>query len=152
MSQKRIWTKDEDLVILRAVKQNPQQKLSVTLMAVARELDRSVNAVYTRYSNIREDRKSRIWNKEAERKLVKAVKANPYNRQEAFRQVAQELGITPAAASAHWYHNNFEICTMAFSPKQKFLNRTSYVEGRNRVVPTTPRQRFWNRIKALFGL
>lgn len=153
MNQRKNWTKDEELVLLRAVKKNPQQKLNVTLMAVAQELDRNIDSVYNRYyGRIKKVENPRKWTKEADKKLVKAVKDNPYNRREAFRQVAQELNLSFYAVQKHWYTKDFEVCTLAFSPKKMFKNRTSYVEGKNTYAPTTPKNRFWNRIKEIFGL
>ena len=156
MNQKRNWTKDEDSVILRAVKENPQQELNVTFLTLSEQLGRSFYSVQKRYSIIKQENRKRgrctVWNKEAQQKLIRAVKDNPYNRQEAFRKVAAELNISISTVSHYWYANDFEVCTLAFSPKKMFKNRTSYVEGKNTYAPTTPKNRFWNRIKEIFGL
>lgn len=156
MSRGKIWTKAEDLVILRAVKKNPQHELNVTFLALSEQLGRSFWSVQKRYSIIKQENSKRgrrtVWNKEAQQKLIRAVKDNPYNRQEAFRKVAAELNISVSTVEKYWYNNDFEVCTLAFSPKKMFKNRTSYVKGRNTYAPTTPKNRFWNRIKAIFGL
>lgn len=158
MKSYKKWSKDEDLVLLSEVKKNPSKNLNVIFLAIAKKLDRSPMSIKSRYKLIKlEKRKGgrkaghSVWTKENERRLIQAVKANPYNRYEAFRQVEKDTGISWKYAKYYWYNKDFEVCTMSFSPKQVFKNRTSYVEGRNRIKPTTPKQRFWNRIKTIFG-
>jgi hypothetical protein len=57
-----------------------------------------------------------------------------------------------------WYkvvslkENTTAVSLFTFGTKKYFPNRTSYVEGRNKTAPISPRARFWNRIKEIFGL
>ena len=98
------------------------------------------------------------WNTEHDRILVNYVKENPFNRQEAFRKVSAETGHSVNSCMLRWYNvvsvreNTTAVSLFTFGTKKYFPNRTSYVEGWNKTVPVSPRTRFWNRIKEIFGL
>lgn len=103
-------------------------------------------------------RKSVKWTAEHDRILVNHVKENPFNRYEAFRKTSAETGHPFKSCSERWYkvvslkENTTAVSLFTFGTKKYFLNRTSYVEGRNKTTPISPRTRFWNRIKEIFGL
>ena len=103
-------------------------------------------------------RKNVKWTAEHDRILVNYVKENPFNRQLAFRKTSIETGHPMNSCHERWYkvislqENSTAISLFTFGTKKYFPNRTSYVEGRNKTVPISPRTRFWNRIKAIFGL
>lgn len=103
-------------------------------------------------------RKNVKWTAEHDRILVNYVKENPFNRQEAFRKVSAETGHPLNSCILRWYNvvsvreNTTAVSLFTFGTKKYFPNRTSYVEGRNKTVPVSPRARFWNRIKEIFGL
>lgn len=98
------------------------------------------------------------WTAEHDRILVSHIKENPFNRYEAFRKTSAETGHSFRCCSERWYKvvslqgNNTAISLFTFGTKKYFPNRTSYVEGRNKTAPVSPRVRFWNRIKEIFGL
>lgn len=98
------------------------------------------------------------WTAEHDRILVNYVKENPFNRNEAFRKTSIETGHPMGSCHERWYkvislrENNTAISLFTFGTKKYFPNRTSYVEGRNKTAPISPRTRFWNRIKEIFGL
>lgn len=98
------------------------------------------------------------WTAEHDRILVNYVKENPFNRNEAFRKTSIETGHPMSSCNERWYkvislqENSTAISLFTFGTKKYFPNRTSYVEGKNKTVPISPRTRFWNRIKAIFGL
>ena len=98
------------------------------------------------------------WTAEHERILVNHVKKNPFNRYEAFRKTSVETGHSFKSCSDRWYKvvslqgNTTAVSLFTFGTKKYFPNRTSYVEGRNKTTPISPRTRFWNRIKEIFGL
>lgn len=103
-------------------------------------------------------RKRIKWTAEHDRVLVNYVKENPFNRFEAFRKTSAETGHPFRCCSERWYkvvslrENNTAISLFTFGTKKYFPNRTSYVEGKNKTAPVSPRVRFWNRIKEIFGL
>lgn len=98
------------------------------------------------------------WTAEHDRILVNHVKENPFNRNEAFRKTSIETGHPMSSCHERWYkvislqENSTAISLFTFGTKKYFPNRTSYVEGRNKTTPISPRTRFWNRIKEIFGL
>lgn len=98
------------------------------------------------------------WNAEHDRILINHVKENPFNRSEAFRKISIETGHPIGSCRERWYkvtslqENNTAISLFTFGTKKYFPNRTSYVEGKNKTAPISPRTRFWNRIKEIFGL
>ena len=103
--------------------------------------------------------KKRIkWTAEHDKILVNRVKESPFNRQEAFRKVSLETGHPLNSCVLRWYNvvsikeNNTAVSLFTFGTKKYFPNRTSYVEGKNKTAPISPRTRFWNRIKEIFGL
>lgn len=103
-------------------------------------------------------RKNVKWTAGHDRILVNYVKENPFNRQEAFRKTSAETGHPFISCRERWYkvvslqENTTAVSLFTFGTKKYFPNRTSYVEGRNKTTPISPRIRFWNRIKAIFGL
>jgi hypothetical protein len=103
-------------------------------------------------------RKNVKWTAEHDRILVNYVKENPFNRNEAFRKTSIETGHPMSSCNERWYkvislqENSTAISLFTFGTKKYFPNRTSYVEGKNKTVPISPRTRFWNRIKEIFGL
>lgn len=98
------------------------------------------------------------WTAEHDRILVNYVKENPFNRRLAFRKTSEETGHPFSSCMLRWYNvvsvreNTTAVSLFTFGTKKYFPNRTSYVEGKNKTVPISPRTRFWNRIKAIFGL
>lgn len=98
------------------------------------------------------------WTAEHDRILVNHVKENPFNRNEAFRKTSIETGHPMSSCHERWYkvislqENSTAISLFTFGTKKYFPNRTSYVEGKNKTTPISPRTRFWNRIKEIFGL
>lgn len=103
-------------------------------------------------------RKRIKWTAEHDRILVNYVKENPFNRYEAFRKTSVETEHPFRSCVERWYkvvslkENTTAISLFTFGTKKYFPNRTSYVEGKNKTVPVSPRVRFWNRIKEIFGL
>lgn len=98
------------------------------------------------------------WNAGHDRILINYVKENPFNRSEAFRKTSIETGHPIGSCHERWYkvvslqENTTAVSLFTFGTKKYFPNRTSYVEGRNKTTPISPRIRFWNRIKEIFGL
>lgn len=98
------------------------------------------------------------WTAEHDRILVNYVKENPFNRQKAFRKTSEETKHSVESCVQRWYkvvsikENTTAVSLFTFGTKKYFPNRTSYVEGRNKTTPISPRVRFWNRIKEIFGL
>jgi hypothetical protein len=98
------------------------------------------------------------WTAEHDRILINYVKENPFNRNEAFRKTSAETGHPFKSCLDRWFRvvslqeNTTAISLFTFGTKKYFPNRTSYVEGRNKTAPVSPRVRFWNRIKEIFGL
>lgn len=103
-------------------------------------------------------RKNVKWTTEHDRILINYVKDNPFNRYEAFRKTSEETGHPFNSCMLRWYNvvsvkeNTTAVSLFTFGTKKYFPNRTSYVEGKNKTTPVSPRARFWNRIKEIFGL
>ena len=103
-------------------------------------------------------RKNVRWTAEHDRILINNIKESPFNRFEAFRKTSGETGHPFNSCMLRWYNvvsvkeNTTAVSLFTFGTKKYFPNRTSYVEGRNKTTPISPRIRFWNRIKEIFGL
>lgn len=100
------------------------------------------------------------WTKEEDEILVQAIKANPHNRLEAFRQAATKLETRDTkSCSNRWYgalsnpENKAYVGCMftMLGISSRLDNRTSNVEGVH-ITPTKSTKTIWNKIKKFLGL
>lgn len=100
------------------------------------------------------------WTEEEDKILVQAIKANPHNKQEAFRQAAAKLeNKAVKSCSNRWY-------TVLSNPKHKkcvgcmftMVGMTSRLDNRtvNRnkvhITPEKSKKSLWAKVKALLGI
>jgi aspartyl aminopeptidase len=94
------------------------------------------------------------WTKEEEEILVQAIKANPQNLREAFREVAIKLDRSVDAVKQRWYTKTrlTSVCFITVSQETKFKNGKHFVPNSGHVnSPDTSNKPLWARIKALLG-
>lgn len=99
------------------------------------------------------------WTKEEDEILVQAVKANPYNKSEAFRAASKKVNHNEVSCSSRWYTHlsnpeskHYVGCMFTMiGVASRFDNRTSNREGTH-VTPVKIKRSLWSKIKALLGL
>ena len=92
------------------------------------------------------------WTKEEEEILVQAVKANPHNLEEAFRQVSKEVNRTVEAIRNKWYRKmkHTSKCFITISSEKQMINGKNYTSG-NSSSPVTTIKALWEKLKTLLG-
>ena len=78
-------------------------------------------------TNSEERRDLRRWTADEDNRLIRHVKARPQNLKYCFMIVAEEIGRTPTAVSAHWYSVTSKkpevLCFFTASPHHISRNR-----------------------------
>lgn len=101
----------------------------------------------------------RKWTKEEDEILVQAIKANPHNKAEAFRQASTKMDRDAKSCSNRWYmqlsneyskHYVGSLFTMV-GHYSRLDNRTSNREGVH-ITPTKNSRGLWSKIKKLLGI
>ena len=101
------------------------------------------------------------WTAEEDKILVQAIKANPQNKEEAFRKVAKKTNRSSASCSQRWYsilsnpyHKKYVGCAFTLvSSRKKSINRTTYVDSKDNIhKPEKLKSGLWNKIKQLLNL
>lgn len=107
-------------------------------------------------------KKRKKWTKEEEDILVQAIKANPHNLQQCFREVSQKVNHSEGSICKHWY-------AILANPEHKkyvgtaflVIGRKTYNQVRKNVytnigyattVKTTKKLSLWSKAKKLLGL
>lgn len=91
---------------------------------------------------------------EEEEIIVKAIKANPHNLSEAFREAAKKLGRTENAVSYRWYTKTRlnSVCFITVSQSKEFKNGKNYIPNSGHInSPTSLSKTLWEKIKTLLG-
>lgn len=96
------------------------------------------------------------WTAEEDQVLVQAVKANPHNKAQAFREVSQQLNRAVSSISWRWYnilsnpnHSKYVGCLFTMvGTESNMRNRTINREGVH-ITPNHNTNGLWNRIKRL---
>lgn len=82
-------------------------------------------------TNSEERRDLRRWTADEDNRLIRHVKARPQNLKYCFMMVAEEIGRTPTAVSAHWYSVTSKkpevLCFFTASPHHISRNRKNGV-------------------------
>lgn len=99
------------------------------------------------------------WTNEEDEILVQAVKANPHNKAQAFREASNKLGRNPKCCSNRWYmqlsnpeSSHYVGCLFTLvGVSSKLDNRTVNRENVH-ITPTKTKKGLWAKVKALLGL
>lgn len=100
------------------------------------------------------------WTKEEDKILVRAIKANPHNKEKAFRKAATKLKNRDAkSCSNRWYKmlsnpesKHYVGCMFTMiGIASRLDNRTLNREGAH-VTPVKTKKSLWSKIKELLGL
>lgn len=102
------------------------------------------------------------WTTEEDKILVQAIKANPQNKEEAFKKAAKKLNRTKAACSNRWYQTlsnpyNKKYVGCAFTligHRNRLNNRTQYIPTKDNQLykPEKVKTSLWSKIKELLNL
>ncbi len=103
--------------------------------------------------------KRRRWTEEEDKILVQAIKANPHNKQYAFRIVSERINHSPKSCSIRWYKvlsnpysKHYVGCTFTMvGMASNLVNRTVDREGVH-ITPTKIKKTIWNKIQRILGL
>lgn len=99
------------------------------------------------------------WTEEEDKVLVQAIQASPHNKAQAFRTVANKLGISDKSCSNRWYtvlsnpeNKHYVGCMFTMiGVHSKLDNRTINRENVH-IAPTKSTKTIWSKIKKLLGL
>ena len=99
------------------------------------------------------------WTEEEDEILVQAIKANPHNKAEAFREVASKIDRSEAAISYRWYQSlsnpeskHYVGCMFTMvGISSRLDNRTVNRDGVN-ITPVKTKRGLWSKIKTLLDL
>ena len=99
------------------------------------------------------------WTKEEDEILVQAIKANPHNKVQAFREVATKVNHSEKSCSQRWYKalsnpesEHYAGCMFTMvGVSSKLDNRTINRENVH-ITPTKTKKGLWAKVKALLGL
>lgn len=102
------------------------------------------------------------WIKEEEDILVQAIKANPHNLKQCFREVSKKLDRSLEAVTFHWYHvlsdpENKKYVGTAFlvigRKKYNQIRKNAYTNIGYTTTMNIPRKLgLWSKIKKLLSL
>lgn len=104
----------------------------------------------------------RRWTKEEDKILVQAIKANPHNLTQCFREVGERLNRTNKSVKLHWYttlanpeHKKYTGTAFLTIDKKSYnpIRKNAYTAiGRATTVKTSKKLRLWAKVKKLLGL
>lgn len=154
----RRWSGEENNLLQGELGKNAT--LETTFITVATQTNRSVDAVRRHYykSRIQEDGQEasssnapRKWTKEEDDILLRYVMAGVGNLNFCFIAVAEQIGRTPCAVSAHWYSvlSKREDVWAFFNASSKCIlrNRKNGNVENKMGMPIT--QGFWKRLLSM---
>lgn len=99
------------------------------------------------------------WTEEEDKVLVQAIKANPQNRAQAFRETAKTLNVDPISCQNRWYNalsnpeskNYVGCCFTMLGVASTTCNRT-FLRENARTTTTKIKETLWFKIKELLKL
>lgn len=99
------------------------------------------------------------WTAEEDQALVQAIKANPHNKSEAFRQASARINRSFRCCSFRWYNTlsnptskYYVGCTFAMiGEASKLVNRVIVKED-SIILPSKSTKTLWAKIKKLLGI
>lgn len=157
MGRGKKWTKEEDEILVQALKAN-SLKVDACLQA-SKQLGRTTQACLRRTQTLRpaegpniQKRIVKRWTEEEDKFFLKAIKNGSYNLQAVFEFVAEELGRTTDSVTSRWYRHLSNpkdsqyagICFISIAENLKLKNRKIWING-YKVEPEKPT--LWRRIK-----
>lgn len=99
------------------------------------------------------------WTKEEDEILVQAIKANPHNKQEAFRKASEEIGRSAKCCSNRWYqalsnpeHKAYVGCIVTMISRASNLDNRTINRDYTHITSKKTKKNLWAKVKALFGL
>lgn len=102
------------------------------------------------------------WTPEEDEILVQAIKANPHNLCECFKEVAPKVGRTWRAVSVHWYttlanpeHKKYIGTAFLIIGKKSYnpIRKNAFTAiGYSTTVKTSKKLGLWSKVKKLLGL
>jgi hypothetical protein len=101
-----------------------------------------------------------LWTKEEDEILVQAIKANPHNKQEAFREAASKLPLRDTISCQNrWYgilsnpHNKHYVgCLFTMIGRVSRLDNRNIYKDNSATLPIPMKVSMWTKIKKLLGL
>lgn len=105
--------------------------------------------------------KKRIkWTEEEDKILVQAIKANPHNKQKAFRQTAAKLeNREEKSCSNRWYavlsnpkHEKYVGCMFTMVGVSSRLDNRTVNRDKVHITPEKSKRSLWAKVKALLGI
>lgn len=104
-------------------------------------------------------RKKVKWTKEEDEILVQAIKANPHNKAEAFREVAGKIKRSAKCCSNRWYgqlsnpeSKHYVGCMFTMIGITSKLDNRTVNRPKVHITPTKTKKGLWAKVKALLGL
>ena len=100
------------------------------------------------------------WTEEEDKILVQAIKANPHNKQEAFRQAATKLeNRAEKSCSNRWYmvlsnpkHEKYVGCMFTMVGVTSRLDNRTVNRNKVHITPEKSKKSLWAKVKALLGI
>lgn len=99
------------------------------------------------------------WTAEEDEILVQAIKANPHNKQEAFRKASEEIGRSAKCCSNRWYqalsnpeHKAYVGCMFTMIGMASRLDNRTINRDNVHITPKKTKKSLWAKVKALLGL
>lgn len=99
------------------------------------------------------------WTDEEDKILVQAIKANPHNKQQVFREIAEKTGHTVTSCSSRWYtilsnpkSDKYVGCIFTMVGVKSNLNNRTICTEDTHIAPAKNKAGLWTKIKALLGL
>ena len=146
MKNRRIWTPEEELVLVEHVKNGVSDKAIAELMNI------NLNHVRAKIKNLRKKGvdlpyRQLTWTKELDKEVIDTVAKNEGNLRAAFRIVAENHNVNYTCVSTRWYtvlrHRNVVFST--FGRYRGAKNRKIYNKKDSKGYT------FWTMIKRLFN-
>lgn len=99
------------------------------------------------------------WTDEEDAILVQAVKANPHNKSQAFREAAEKVNHSYKCCSNRWYqilsnpeHKKYVGCMFTMIGISSKLDNRTVNRDKVHITPTKTKRGLWTKVKALLGL
>lgn len=99
------------------------------------------------------------WTIEEDEILVQAIKANPHNKLQAFREAAEKVNHNYRCCSNRWYHvlsnpehKKYVGCVFTMIGVASKLDNRTINRDKVHITPTKTKKGLWAKIKALLGL
>ena len=99
------------------------------------------------------------WTKEEDEILVQAIKANPHNKSQAFREASDRIGKNISSCSNRWYKvlsnpksKSYRGCIFTMVGVSSKLDNRTINRKKVHIKPERIKKGLWEKIKNLLGL